>query len=139
MKGGDISNETSFKIIVVVDVVGTINEKEISKGFLKKEIIKKIDTIDLKNVSQLRNIGNKYGISIELAAFEEDGWTTEALDSLMEKLERRVANPFNYAELYKNVDELVSVLPYRSNLKGVIDLPGRVARYGPYGVELSNL
>ena len=57
----------------------------------------------------------------------------------METLERKVSNPFNYAEVYADVDQLVSLLPYRSSLKGVVDMPGRVARYGSYGVELSNL
>jgi len=139
MKGGDISNETSFKIIVVVDVVGSITTEEVSTRFLRKETRKKLDKIDLKSVSHLWNISNKYGISVELAAFEDEGWTEEALNNLMDKLERRVSNPFNYAELYSNIDELVSILPYRSNLKGVVDLPGRVARYGSYGVELVNL
>lgn len=139
MKGGDISNETSFKIVVVVDVVGSIVTEEVSSGFFKKELKKKLDKIDLPSVSRLWNIGNKYGVSIELAAFEDEGWTEEALEQLMEKLERRVSNPFNYAELYSSIEELISVLPYRPNLKGVVDLPGRVARYGSYGVELSNL
>jgi len=61
------------------------------------------------------------------------------LDKALEKLERRVVNPFNYWQLYETVDELVGTLPYRANLKGVIDIPGRVARYGSAGVELSNL
>ena len=139
MRGGDISNETSPKIVVVIDVVGTVVTEEINKGFLRKEQIQRVKTIDLKNVSQLWNLGNKYGLSIELAAFASDGWTQETLEEVMEKLERRVSNPFNYAEVYADIEELISVLPYRANLKGVVDVQERVARYGSYGVELNNL
>lgn len=139
MIGGNISNETSPKIVVVIDVVGTVVTEEVNKGFLRKEQIQKVKTIDLKNVSQLWNLGNKYGLSIELAAFASDGWTQETLEEVMEKLERRVSNPFNYAEVYADIEELISVLPYRANLKGVVDVQERVARYGSYGVELNNL
>lgn len=139
MRGGDISNETSPKIVVVIDVVGTVVTEEVNKGFLRKEQIQRVKTIDLKNVSQLWNLGNKYGLSIELAAFASDGWTQEMLEEVMEKLERRVSNPFNYAEVYADIEELISVLPYRANLKGVVDVQERVARYGSYGVELNNL
>jgi hypothetical protein len=139
VRGGDISNETSPKIVVVIDVVGTVVTEEINKGFLRKEQIQRVKTIDLKNVSQLWNLGNKYGLSIELAAFASDGWTQETLEEVMEKLERRVSNPFNYAEVYADIEELISVLPYRANLKGVVDVQERVARYGSYGVELNNL
>jgi hypothetical protein len=64
----------------------------------------------------------------------------ELLDKTFEKLERRVVNPFNYWQLYAGTPkELVGTLPYRANLKGVIDVPGRVAMYGSAGVELNNL
>ena len=64
---------------------------------------------------------------------------TVHLDKVMDKLERRGGNPFNYAELYASVEDLVSELPYRTNLKGVVDVVGRVARYGSYGLEIQNL
>jgi hypothetical protein len=54
-------------------------------------------------------------------------------------LERRGGNPFNYSEVYTNIDDFIGELPYRSNLKGVIDLKERVARYGSAGIELDNL
>jgi hypothetical protein len=141
LKGGDISNQTSPKIVVVVDVVATVEYVEHVKGrgiFKTKEIANQT-SINLKEVAHLWSLGNKYGLSIELAGFSTEGWTQESLDSMMETLERRVSNPFNYAEVYTDIDELISMLPYRTNLKGVVDLRERVARYGSYGVELSNL
>jgi hypothetical protein len=139
MKGGDISNETPFKIIVLADVVATLNIPETKRKLFKTEKQIPDMSINLKEVAHIWNVGNKYGIAVELAGYAEAGWDKDLLDSLMETLERRVSNPFNYAELYAGPDELVEMLPYRSNLKGVVDVPGRVARYGSYGVELSNL
>lgn len=139
MKGGDISNETPPKIVVIVDVIGAIETEEVSAGFLKKQTVQKLKKLELKNISHLWKVANKYGLSVELAGFADLGWTQESLDSIMDTLEKRAANPFNYAEVYEDVDELIDYLPYRSNLRGVIDVPGRVARYGSYGVELMNL
>ena len=138
---GDISNETSPKIVVVVDVVAALTVDEIvtRNGLFKTKKEVPSTTINLKEVSHIWNLANKYGIAVELAGFTSEGWDQEQLDGLMETLERRVANPFNYAEVYKDPDELVSMLPYRANLKGVIDIQSRVARYGSWGVELNNL
>jgi len=136
---GDISNETPPRIVVVIDVVAEINTKEVRKSFRQKEIKSFVSKLNLAALSHLWNVGNKYGLSIELAAFADSGWDQENLDKMMTTLERRVANPFNYAEIYEDIDELISMLPYRANLKGVIDLPERVARYGSYGVEINNL
>ena len=90
-------------------------------------------------LSQLWNIANKYGLSVELAGFESEDWTQDHLDALMDKLDRRGGNPFNYAELYTDMDDFIAEIPYRNNLKGVVDLPERVARYGSWGIELNNL
>ena len=138
MINGDISNETSPRLIVVIDVVV---ESEIveSKKFLKTKLERKIKSLNNLALSHLWNLSNKYGLSVELIAFDDEFWTQEHLDYVMEKLEKRGGNPFNYAELYVTKDELVGELPYRNNLKGIIDLKERVARYGSWGIELNNL
>lgn len=138
MKNGDISNVSSPQVICLTDVVIGLVEEE-TKKLLSKKIEKKIGSIDLQNANKLWILSNNYGISLELAGFEDQGWTEELLDKAFEKLERRVVNPFNYWQLYENVEELVGLLPYRANLRGVIDVPGRVARYGSAGVEIDNL
>jgi hypothetical protein len=138
MKGGDISNVSSPQAIVVTDVIvglKTIEERVI----LKKKITHTIGELDKLSANKLWVLSNNYGLSLELAGFEEEGWTEELLDKAFSKLERQVVNPFNYYQLYENVDELVGALPYRANLKAVIDVPGRVARYGSAGVELGNI
>ena len=136
---GDISNETPPRIIVIIDVIADIDSKEVRTGFMQKQIKSFVTKLNLAALSHLWNIGNKYGMSIELAAFEDLGWDQDNLDKMMSTLERRVANPFNYAEIYTDIDDFISILPYRANLKGVVDIRERVARYGSYGVEIDNL
>ena len=138
MINGDISNETSPRLIVVIDVVVESDIVE-SKKFLKTKLERKVKSLNNLALSHLWNLSNKYGLSVELIAFDDEFWTQEHLDYVMEKLEKRGGNPFNYAELYVTKDELVGELPYRNNLKGIIDLKERVARYGSWGIELNNL
>lgn len=138
MKGGDIDNVASPQVICTTDVVITLLEVEAGVLFLKKTEFK-LGDVDLLNVNSLWRTSNNYGISLELAGFEDQGWTEELLEKAFERLERRAVNPFNYYQLYSDVNELVGTLPYRPNLKGVIDIPDRVARYGSAGVEISRL
>lgn len=138
MKGGDISNVSSPQVIVTTDVVIKLNSEESGVLFLKKTEYK-VGDIEVLAANKLWQISSNYGLSLELAGFSDQGWTEELLDKAFEKLERRVVNPFNYHQLYDSVEELVSLIPYRPNLKGIVDLPERVARYGSAGVEIGNL
>lgn len=138
MKGGDISNVSSPQIICVTDVVISLVQEE-TKGFLSKKTTSKVGNIEGLNANKLWIMSNNYGISLELAGFSDQGWTEELLEKAFEKLERRVVNPFNYWQLYEDTEELVIGIPYRPNLKAVIDIPDRVARYGSAGVEIGNL
>jgi hypothetical protein len=138
MKNGDISNVSSPQVIATTDVVIKLVEEE-TRRLLGKKVLYKIGDIDLLGANKLWLIANNYGISLELAGFQSEGWTEELLDKAFEKLERRVVNPFNYWQLYETVDELVDLIPYRPNLKGIVDKPDRVARYGSAGIELANL
>lgn len=138
MKNGDISNVSSPQIVCVADVTLKLKE-EVSKRLLVKKTSFAVGEIDLLAANKLWHLSNKYAFSLELAGFESEGWTEELLDKAFEKLERRVVNPFNYWQLYEDPHELVGVLPYRANLKAVIDVPGRVAMYGSAGVQLDNI
>jgi hypothetical protein len=138
MLRGDISNETPPRIIVNVDVICESMLEEERKLFRGKSI-RKYKTLNNQALSQLWLISSRYGLSVELAAFASDLWTQEQIDALIDKLERRGGNPFNYAEVYTDIEDFISDLPYRNNLKGVVDLQERVARYGSWGIELNNL
>ena len=138
MKGGDISNVSSPQCIATTSLVIKIVEEE-SRRFLSKHVEYKIGEIDMLAANKLWLLSNNYALSLEVAGFEDQGWTEELLEKAFERLERRVVNPFNYYQLYSDVNELVGMLPYRPNLKGVIDISDRVARYGSAGVELDNI
>lgn len=138
MQNGDISNATPPRIIVNIDVVAESDIVE-DKKFLRSTTQRKVTKLKNLSLSQLWNMSYRHGLSVELAAFENDMWTQELLDAFIDKLERRGGNPFNYAELYLDIDDFIGDLPYRNNLKGVVDIPERVARYGSWGIELNNL
>jgi hypothetical protein len=138
MKNGDISNVSSPQLIVTTDVVVKLVEEE-TRRLLAKKVSYKVGDIDLLGTNKLWLLSNNYGLSLELAGFESENWTEELLEKSFEKLERRVVNRFNYWQLYENVEELVGLLPYRPNLKGIVDKPDRVARYGSAGIELANI
>lgn len=139
MINGDISNETPPRIVVTIDVITQSEVEESKKLFGSKSFGRKITELNRPELSRLWNASFTYGLAVELAAFEEDFWTQEAVDKLMARLDNRGGNPFNYAELYPSFRELVEDLPYRTNLKAVIDTPGQVARYGSWGLDLANL
>ena len=138
MKGGDISNVSSPQVICVTDVLIPLKMEE-ERGLFSRKSKHALGDINVLAANKLWLLSNNYALSLELVGFANEGWTEELLDKAFERLERRVVNPFNYWELYEDVDELVGVLPYRPNLKGVIDKSDRVARYGSAGVELNNL
>jgi hypothetical protein len=132
---GDISNETPPRVIVMISVVADSELVE-DKKFLRKTTHHRVTTIKPRELSHLWNKATRFGLSVELAAFEDEGWTQEVLDALMEKLDRRGANPFNYAELYTSLEDFLGDMPYRANLQGVIDVPGNAARFGSFGREI---
>jgi hypothetical protein len=139
MKGGDISNETPPRIIVNVDVVCSSEMMETKTFFKGTTKTRKVTGIYNSVLSKLWMLGNKHGLSVELAGIATEDWTSEHLQKLMDRLDNRGGNPFNYSELYDDLEHLISELPYRANLKGVIDIRERVARYGSWGIELNNL
>jgi hypothetical protein len=122
----------------VIDVVAESSVEEARK-LLKTVTERKVNKMNHLALAELWRISDRYGLSVELAGFANEHWTQEHLDKVMDKLDRRGGNPFNYAELYENIEDFIGELPYRSNLKGVVDLRERVARYGSWGIELANL
>lgn len=139
MINGDISNESPPRIIVTVDVVVNSDVVENKRIIMPNTTERKFVSLNNLALSHLWNKSSKYGLSVELAGFQSELWTQKDLDSLMARLDARGGNPFNYAELYNDIEDFIGELPYRNNLKGVIDLPERVARYGSRGLELQNL
>jgi hypothetical protein len=138
VKGGDISNETPPRLIVLAEVVAEF-EKVTERKFLNKTTTLQLKNINKAAVSQLWNLTYKYGLAVELAGIEEDGWDQSSLEKVMDILDRRGSNPFNLVQIYLTTQELVDDLPYRTNLKGVVDLPTKGLRYGSWGIDLNRL
>ena len=139
MINGDISNETPPRIIVVIGVVVEYEDHETKKLFGGTKTEKKVKALKNAELSRLWNASFNYGLAVELAAFKEEGWTEDAAQKLMDRLDNRGGNPFNYVETYESFSDLVGELPYRANLKAVIDEYHLVARYGSWGLDLNNL
>ena len=139
MINGDISNETPPRIIVHVDVVVDSELVETKRLLLPSTTERKVRSLNNQALSHLWSLANLYGLSVEVAAFAQDLWSQSQLDKLMARLDSRGGNPFNYAEVYETIDDFIGELPYRANLKGVVDVTGRVGRYGSKGIELNNL
>lgn len=137
MINGDISNATPPRIIVMIDVVAEVTFEEARKG-LRKVKVPKV-TWRKENLSHLWNVAYKFGLSIELAATEEDGWDEDTLAKMMDRLDNRGGNPFNYHYVYEDVQEIIDELPYKANFKGIIASPGTVARFGSWGLEIQNI
>jgi hypothetical protein len=70
---------------------------------------------------------DKHGYVLELVGF---GKSQSDMDRVLEDLDNLGTNPFNYAKAYNVVADLVAELPYRPELKHVIDIPDRALRYG---------
>jgi hypothetical protein len=139
MLRGDISNETPPRIIVNIDAVVSSDVQEEKKLIGANKVSRNVVGLNNPALSLLWNKSYQFGLSVELAAFESEFWTQKHLDNLMARLDSRGGNPFNYAELYSTIDDFIGELPYRTNLKGVVDIVERVARYGSWGIELQNL
>jgi hypothetical protein len=137
MRGGDISNETPRRLIVVIDVIGS-SEVEEDKKLLRRSVTKRSEvSYDNRVLSYLWNFSSKHGLSVELVAFADEVWEQSDLDRVMARLDGRGANPFNHAEVYPSVEDFINDLPYRPNLQGVVDMHPRAARYGSWYFSLN--
>jgi hypothetical protein len=73
-----------------------------------------------------------HGYTLELVGFEK---SQTDMDRVLEDLDNLGTNPFNYAKAYNVVADLVAELPYRPEVKHVIDIPDRALRYGRWFLD----
>jgi hypothetical protein len=73
---------------------------------------------------------------MELASFTLND---AELQTMVDKLDRMGTNPFRYFTSYESIEHLVSELPYRPEVVGVLDLPSRMLRYGHWGLDFTQL
>ena len=135
MRKGDISNDLPKRIIVTADTFLDYDIKVV-----KKLKVFPITTKDIKYnrslLSRLYVFAQNVGYTMELASFTLND---DELQTMVDKLDRMGTNPFRYFTSYESIEHLVSELPYRPEVVGVLDLPSRMLRYGHWGLDFTQL
>jgi hypothetical protein len=131
MQGNDISNALPQRILVTTDVI-TDEYKSVTKVLKVIPVRSKKIEYNRLVLSHLYVFTLKRGITLELVSFDR---TEKEMIDLMIHLDKVGTNPFRYGTAYKSVDKLVSELPYRPEVAGVIDIPSRLLRYGRWGLD----
>jgi hypothetical protein len=135
MRKGDISNDLPKRIIVIADTFLDYDVK-ISKKFKVFPVSSTETKYNRSILSRLYVFAQNIGYTMELASFT---LTDEELQTLVNKLDKMGTNPFRYFTAYESVEHLVSELPYRPEVVGVLDLPSRMLRYGHWGLDFTQL
>lgn len=134
MKNGDISNEVPLRVVVILDCV--LDRKPTVKKVLGIPVFGEESQYNRQSLSLFWRFAAKYGYSLELVGF---GYTKKEMEEVFEDLNNLGTNPFNYVNSYKSVADLVGELPYRPELKGVVDIPSRGLRYGSKYLDMGRL
>jgi hypothetical protein len=135
MLKGDISNDLPKRVIVLAD---TFLDYEIKIKKVFKFIPKTSKDIKFNRsiLSRLYVFAQRVGYTMELASFT---LSEDELQLLVDNLDKMGTNPFRYFTAYESVEHLVSELPYRPEVVGVLDLPSRMLRYGHWGLDFTQL
>lgn len=134
MKGGDISNEIPLRVAVTLDCI--LNRTPTLKKVFGVPITGEEVTYDRQALSYFWRFADKYSYTLELVGF---GYSQKEMKEVLEDLDNLGTNPFNYANAYNVVADLVAELPYRPELKGVVDIPSRGLRYGSKFIDMGRL
>ena len=134
MRGGDISNEVPQRVAVTLDCI--LDRRPTVKKVLGIPVFNEESTYNRQSLSLFWRFAEKNGYSLELIGF---GYTKKEMKAVLEDLDNLGTNPFNYANAYPVVADLVAELPYRPELKGVVDIPSRGLRYGSKYLEMGRL
>jgi len=130
MRGGDISNDVPMRVLVSLDCL-LVRETKINK-VLGISVPYIETTYNRQALSYFWRFRDKYEYVLELVGFE---LSQSSMDNVLEDLNNLGTNPFNYATAYNVVADLVAELPYRPEVKHVIDIPDRALRYGHWYLE----
>ena len=134
MRGGDISNEVPQRVVVTLDCI--LDRRPTVKKVLGIPVFNEESTYNRQSLSLFWRFAEKHGYSLELVGF---GYTKKEMKGVLEDLDNLGTNPFNYANAYPVVADLIAELPYRPELKGVVDIPSRGLRYGSKYLEMGRL
>ena len=110
-----------------------ITVKKIAKLFPVPKVDKKFRRDIL---SFLYLFTTKAGVTLEVVSFD---LSDDELSKVMDTLDNMGTNPFRYFSSYESVNHLVSELPYRPEVLGVVDVDSRLLRYGHWGKDFKGL
>lgn len=136
MKDNDLSAAPTPRFWVMSDLVFTkVESSEVKKAgwFRKTETITVTRAPDLRVMSELWRWSSRLGVRLELI-FVGESDASGLWDSLL-----KAANPFSDYIEFETINEVVSLLNYRPDLLGVIDVPDRSAFYGGRGLTMQEL
>jgi len=134
MKGGDISNEVPMRALVTLDCI--IDRRPTAKKVLGIPVFGEETTYNRQALARFWKFAQDYGFSMELVGY---GYTKKEMKEIQEDLDNMGTNPFNYSTSYRTISDLVAELPYRPEVKYVIDISSRGLRYGHWFLEMERL
>lgn len=127
MRGGDISNEIPRRLLVNIDCI--LDRTPTFKRVLGVNVTGEEVRYNLQVLSYFWHFNNKHGFAMELVGFD---YSDEEMQVVLEDLNNLGTNPFNYARAYKDSNELVAELPFRSEIYKVVDIASRGLLYGSW-------
>jgi len=135
VRNGDISNEIPQRVLVVMDIfmIVEVTIKKRLKVFPVPSVEKKLRRDIL---SALYLFTTNRGVTLELVSYTLND---EQLSESMDYLDTVGTNPFRYSSSYESINHLMTELPYRPEVIGVIDVPSNILRYGHWGLDFNNL
>ena len=141
MRGNDLDNRPTPRYYVMAEVVFERREstETLTEGrWRKREVERTVVTWipDLSAMSELWRFSERVGVRLELVFVGE-----LVLDApeLWRLLEEGSACPFNDWHCFEGIDKVASLLPYRPDLLGVIDVPSRCMVFGGRGMTVGSL
>ena len=138
MKDNDLSDTPTKRYWVTADVVFNVIETADEKktGWFQRLRTERVTyTPNLGILNLLWQWSERLGVRMELIFF---GDLVGDAPGLWKTLDG-AANPFGEYFVFGRVNDVVNMLPYRSDLMGVIDIPERSAMYGGKGLTIANL
>jgi hypothetical protein len=136
MQYGDISNAIPQRVIVTTDVFIMTEVEVLPRKYKVLKRTRKKVSFKKEVLSKLYLWAVQTPYTLELASFDLN---QEELQAVYETMDKYGTNPFRHFVSYDSIDTLVSQLPYRPELIGVIDRPDRILRYGHWGMDLARL
>lgn len=135
MERGDISNDVPPRLLVTLDAISDTTTTD--RKFLGIKYGEQQDRIIRRDVlADLWRVTLRMPLRLELVIFTDD--PAEA-DELLDDLDRRGVQPFNYTSTSSGPDALVREVVFRPEVIGVLDTPERRPQYGLAGIDMDYL